>query len=68
MNKDRAMNLEAEMIREDEFRNLGHRVVYDILTGYSINISGVWCDPKSLDENGFKIRFSKPPKNFWPNN
>lgn len=49
--------IRADQIANEEYRTLGHRIVYDIDTGKSINVLGGVVDTAKLDrETGFRIR------------
>lgn len=48
--------IEKHMIAESDIKSLGHRVVYDIQTGWSINIFGCRADPRLLDGDGYLVR------------
>ena len=54
--KEQLDRIEASMIAENELRQLGHRIVFDVKTGVSKNIGGVRTDPTNLDTNGYQVR------------
>ena len=47
----------AHQISQNEYNQLGHRIVFDIITGQSRNIFGIYCNPKLLDSNGYQISY-----------
>ena len=55
---DKIDHLQRTSIANNEFQQLGHRIVYDTKTGWSKNIFWCYCDPKNLDENGYQVRLN----------
>ena len=56
MSEKQLERIEAMLIAERERKSLGHRIVYDTKSGWSINVFGLHCDPALLDEHGYQIR------------
>lgn len=50
------LGIEQAQIADEEQRALGHRIVYDRVTGMSLNIACCRCDPACLDEHGYMVR------------
>ena len=53
----RLARIERALIEQSELEALGHRIVYDVQTGRSLNVPGCRCRPENLDANGYQIRF-----------
>ena len=53
---DSLEKIEAFLVDKQEMDSLGHRIVYDKNTGWSLNIAGAYCDPSKLDDEGFQIK------------
>ena len=49
--------IEAHLVAKDELDSAGHRIVYDVATGWSKNISQRYCDPAKLDAQGHRKQF-----------
>jgi len=55
---DRLARLEANEIEKSELRQLGHRIVFDPVTGISTNLAGIIVDPRLIDpKTGYQIRW-----------
>lgn len=47
---------EAADIARAEYDSLGHRVIYDTVTGWSHNIGCMHVDPDCLDQHGHQVK------------
>ena len=48
--------IERFLIEQDELDGLGHRIIYDVVSGWSKNVAGCYCPVDKLDKNGFRVK------------
>ena len=54
---DTLSRIEQHLLSEREYNELGHRIVYDPVTGKSTNVLGDFIDPNKVDPvTGYRIK------------